>query len=327
MTLPLVSMTIITYNQASLVGATLESALAQNYPALEVVVADDGSTDGTLEILRDYEARYPDLLRVVSGPNLGITGNSNRALRACKGELIGFQGGDDLLLPGKVAAQAAWLNAEAERAVCGHDVEHFSTDGKFPTVLNSQLTRMRSGRGPHDFVVSGSLFAATSVMVKRSTIPAYGFDERLPSVSDGKLWIDCLMAGGKYGYVPGVLARYRRDASSVTRADRPGVLAQEYQLLDIVEAEHPELSVCCRKGRARLHRREGIAALLAGNPLKARVELAESLRLDPTASVKTPLWLGLSYAPAAARGGLRSLARGVGTLRSRALHLRNRASS
>lgn len=319
MNAPLVSIAIITYNQASLVAATVESALAQQYEPLEVVVADDGSTDDTLPILRSFEARHAGRLRVVAGPNLGITGNSNRMLRACKGELIALQGGDDLLLPGKIQAQVAWLMAAPDRVLCGHDVEHFSS-GANTGVLQSELTRLRSGVGPGDFIMYGSPFAATSVMVKFVAIPSYGFDERLPAVSDGKLWIDCLMGGGSYGYVPGVLARYRRDAGSVTRSDRPGVLAEEFKVLDLVEEAHPELARYCRRGRARLHRREGIAALMAGKPERARQELSRSLLIDPRASAKAPLWLGLSYFPAAARQRLEALLRSVGALRSRVLH-------
>jgi glycosyltransferase involved in cell wall biosynthesis len=317
---PLVSLTIITYNQASLIRATLDSAVSHDYERLEVVVADDGSTDGTVDILREYERRHPGRVRVVTGPNLGITGNSNRALWACQGELIAFLGGDDLLLPGKIAAQVAWLNASRDRVLCGHDVEHFSSETGDRVLLHSQLTRLHQGVGPRPFIEMGSLFAAISVMVKRAAVPAYGFDERLPSVSDGKLWIDTTMKGGAFGYVPGVLARYRRDASSITRSNHEGVLKQEYQLLDIVESEHPELTGACRRGRARLHRREGIAALLANSPEVARRELLESLRLNPLASAKTPIWLGLSYAPSRARGGLRSLAAQVGKVRSRLLH-------
>lgn len=322
---PLVSIHIITYNQEALVDETLESALLQRYTPLEIVVADDGSKDRTLEILEGYQRRNPDRVRVMGGDNLGITGNSNRALTACKGELIAFQGGDDLLLPGKIQAQVDWMQGDARRVLCGHDVEHFSSESGSKLTLQSELTRLRCGVGPADFIKHGSPFAATSVMVRRSAIPRYGFDERLFSVSDGKLWIDCLMAGGHYGYVNGVYARYRRHAASVTRADKPAVLAEEFQVLDLVETEHPELAETCRRGRARLHRREGIGALMSDNVEHARRELYRSLKLAPTASAKAPIWLGLSYIPIQARRELSRALRGVGSLRSRLLHRRERA--
>jgi len=75
---PLVSIHIITYNQIDFIHDTLTSALEQDYENLEVVVADDGSTDGTAEVILEYAKKYPNrLLPLVGGPNLGITGNSN----------------------------------------------------------------------------------------------------------------------------------------------------------------------------------------------------------------------------------------------------------
>ena len=110
--LPLVSISIITYNQKDFLRECIESALAQDYPHLEIVVADDGSKDGTHEMLHDYQARYPDkfVLRLAER-NQGITANSNAAHFACTGKYIAWMGGDDLLLPGKIRRQVEFMVA------------------------------------------------------------------------------------------------------------------------------------------------------------------------------------------------------------------------
>lgn len=75
---PLVSVCIITYNQKKFLRECIESVLAQDYPNIEIIVGDDASTDGTQEMLREFETTYPDkfVLRLAK-INMGITCNSN----------------------------------------------------------------------------------------------------------------------------------------------------------------------------------------------------------------------------------------------------------
>src|SRR4051812_44955101 len=121
---PKVSIHMISYNQRQFLPEAIESAVTQNYPNLEVVVADDASTDGSTEILLDYSQKYPGkVIAVLGEKNVGITGNSNRALARCSGELIAIMGSDDVLLPGKISAQVAWFEQDPRRVLCGHQVE------------------------------------------------------------------------------------------------------------------------------------------------------------------------------------------------------------
>src|SRR5579875_3125076 len=127
---PLVSVHLISYNQKDYIGAALSSILDQDYQSFEIVAADDGSTDGTAEIILEFAEKYPGkIIPLVGGKNLGITGNCNRALEHCKGKYIAFIGGDDLFLPGKISAQVKWLEADEKRIMCGHQVEVFYEDG------------------------------------------------------------------------------------------------------------------------------------------------------------------------------------------------------
>lgn len=274
---PLVSVMIITYNQEEYIEAAVRSALAQDHPALEVVVADDASTDRTPDILRALAAEDPRVRPVLGERNLGITGNSNRGLRACRGDFIAFQGGDDLLLPGKITAQVRWFLEHGDRVLCGHDVEYFrSTDNSTLSVLRAR----REGRGPGDMIRRGPPFPATAVMVRAAALPSHGFDERLPRVSDWKLWIDLLESGGSFGYVPAVFARYRIHDKNVTIASSDACWVEQHCTLALVEAERPHHARAARAGRSFLWFRRGASALRRGdrsglNPLRA--SLAESL--------------------------------------------------
>lgn len=131
---PLVSAKIITYNQAPYVAQAIEGVLQQktNFP-FELVIGEDCSTDGTREIVFDYQKRYPDIIKVItSGNNVGANKNGRRAGKACRGKYIAYCDGDDYWHdPHKLQKQADYLESHPD---CGlvfseHD-RYFEKNGK-----------------------------------------------------------------------------------------------------------------------------------------------------------------------------------------------------
>lgn len=214
---PLVSLLIITYNQAHFVHETLRSALEQDYENIEIVVADDGSIDGTVDIILEYARQYPGkIVPLTGGSNLGITGNSNRGLLACQGKYVAFMGGDDVLLPQKISAQVNKLESFPSFALCYHDVEVFdSTTG---SKMYNWFDRYRYRMGGAETVVKfGTFFCATSVMIRKPTNVQLRFNDQVPVASDWLFWFDVLETqNGALTYVDATLARYRRHDANVT---------------------------------------------------------------------------------------------------------------
>ena len=279
MSLPKVSIHVISYNQRDYIREAVDSALAQDYPDLEVVVADDASTDGTAEILSEYEQAHAGrVIAALGEDNVGITRNSNRGLAACTGDLVAFMGGDDVLLPGKVSAQVAWFAEDSRRVLCGHQVETFYDDGSRPPY---PLTRhLLSGKGAEGLIRHGP-FGATSVMVRQDRIPSYGFDEALSVVSDQMLWIDVVRTDGVLGYVPGTLARYRRHGGNVTR-DPLAHLDDVERLLGIVAQRYPMFREAVRYAvTRRLFYDPAVAMLGQGRKPEARAKIREVLEREP----------------------------------------------
>ena len=256
--LPLVSISIPTYNQIQYVREAITTAVEQDYPNIQVVVGDDGSKDGTSRIVTEYAEMYPNRVTAIVGDHLGSTRNHNRVLNACKGKYIAFHAGDDVLLPGKITRQVEWLEKDERRVICTHDVEVFDSGTGKTLYLYSDIAPLKFGRGAAALVRDGNTFAAVSVMARTSALPSYGFDERLPFVGDWKLWIDCLASGGLFGYVEGVYARYRRHTSNISAQTRPtdrSFLSRQSDCLTtlaLVEANYPHLVRYCRYRRARL---------------------------------------------------------------------------
>lgn len=298
---PLVSVHVITYNHVGYIGKALKSAIDQNYPNLEIVVADDESNDGTRDIVSDFARRYPDRIVAILEPHAGITGNYNRALLRCTGKYVAILNGDDEFLPGKIAAQTEWLEERTQRTLCGHDVEHFDSSTGNRLRLHSELGPMRAGSGAHDFIYRGCPFASVSVMVRRAALPPAGMSTRLRTVLDWKFSIDALVEGGEFGYVDGILARYRVHPTNVINTHSEEMWLDVMTTLSLLEAEHPQLARVVRRGRARSMYRRGVRRLQAGDSAGARVWLAAAAAEDLTAVGKLPVWYALSRLPEAWR--------------------------
>jgi glycosyltransferase involved in cell wall biosynthesis len=261
MAYPLVSVVIVSYNQAAFIREALDSVLAQDYPSLEIVVSDDCSGDETPTIISKYSQQHPDrIVAIIDGPHLGITGNCNRALRACHGKYVAFLGGDDLMLPGKISKQVEWLEADEERVLCGHDLEVFdSATGKTLSVLAAPKC-YRSGRGAHKVILNPPC-GSPAIMVRKKAILSYGFDERIAIASDRKFFIDVLAGGGIYGCIEGVYGRYRRHGENVTERrtyfQKRTYFDERLLIIALTEIEHPQLLSPCRYARARTFYRKG----------------------------------------------------------------------
>lgn len=265
MSRPTVSVLLTSYNQRPYVAAALDSAVAQDYDALEVVVADDGSDDGSYERLVELAARHGDRVRLLPrGVNQGPAGialNRNRGLRACAGTYIAYLDGDDLFLPGKIASQVAWLDADPRRVLCGHDVEAFDSATGNRLYLWSERFGLASGAGARRAVRGHTPFGASAIMFRASAMPPAGFDPRVMIGHDWLFWIECLAAGGHFGHVPGVLARYRRHPGSWTTMRADLNLQDRLVALALIDAKYPHLRRDCRRGRATVLFAEGMTQL------------------------------------------------------------------
>ena len=263
MTEPLVSVHLVSYNQAAFIDEALRSVVEQDYGNLEVFVTDDGSADGTVDRIRDWAAKYPGRVIPVLGPHVGITANCNRAMPYLRGKYVFCHAGDDVFLPGKVRKQVDWFEEDERRVMCGHAAEGFDARTGRALYLTTDTRALRRGFGARRYLEDFGLFPDISVAIRRDAYPKNGYDERVGMVSVFKLNIDILAPGGEYGYVDGVLARYRvhPDSISVRSTTDPQMhrafLEGYLTALALTEASYPHLVASCRKARARLLFSEG----------------------------------------------------------------------
>ena len=242
---PLVSVAVVTYNQRDFLRECLESVLCQDYPHTEIVVSDDGSTDGTQEMLKEYVASgRGNFVLQLAVRNQGITANQNLASAACRGKYVSWMAGDDLMLPGKLTKQVKFLEGNPDCAICYHDLDIFDSDTGLTLRRYSDVDRPRNG-DLRTLVRYGCFNGAVSNMVRGSCQPMPAFDSRIPIASDWLYWMECLWSGGKIGYIDEVLGRHRRHDKNVTSGSIKNPSIREIQdhlfTCDIVVSRAPKL--------------------------------------------------------------------------------------
>jgi len=268
--LPAVSIIIPCYNAQAYVGEAIQSALDQTYPNKEVIVIDDGSTDGSLEVIRSFG----DRIRWETGPNRGGCAARNRGIELARGELIQFLDADDLLHADKLTKTVQVAEEQRVDSVLS-DVLVVSETG--------HVTRW-SPSCWDDPVVSalGAEVGTCGHLHRRALLMRIGgFRKGLPCAQERDLHIRMACAGGTIGYLPEVLATVRRQRGSVS-ANSVRVLDQ---YAGIIQPAYESLLRASAMTERRARAFAGFMAraargYLADNePEKARVyfEMARSL--------------------------------------------------
>ena len=200
---PLVSVVVASYNQSQFIQETIDSILNQDYPALELIVVDDGSTDGTAEILQGYASDRR--VKVIYQENSGQTVAKNRGCKEASGKYIAFCDSDDYWLPGKLTDQVACAEADGNIAVVYGESAWINERGE---TIPRYRTPRHSGRITAQLLFENFVTFPT-VMVRRDVFEEVGgFDEQLTMSIDYDLWLR-ISVGHDFLYVPKDYACYR----------------------------------------------------------------------------------------------------------------------
>jgi Glycosyl transferase family 2 len=158
---PLVSVLMTAYNRASYIGASIQSVLAQTFTDFELLIVDDRSTDGTLDIAREYGRRDSRIQVVVNERNLGQFANRNHAASLARGLLLKYHDSDDLMYPHCLAVMVPMLLSEP-LAAFGLSSGNVWPGGPCPMLLTPRMAYEREFFGAGLFMCgpAGALFRA-----------------------------------------------------------------------------------------------------------------------------------------------------------------------
>lgn len=211
----LVSAVIPTYNRLPLLLQAIRSVKEQTYPHIEIIVADDGSTDGTADAI---EKMNDPNIRVLRLPHTGLTGR-NAGVAAAKGEWVCFLDSDDRWLPQKIEKQLAALK-ESNAECCYTDFEMEDEEGNF-IPLKAGSFKAFSGRIIEQVITTEAAACVCSLMLSKQLFDKLGgYNEQAPSFFREDYEFTLRLAlSAEIIALPEVLVRIREHAGRQTNAD------------------------------------------------------------------------------------------------------------
>jgi len=272
-----VSVVISTYNRSGFLREAIDSALGQTFPAAEVVVVDDGSTDETRPLLAAYGSR----IRAVHQSNRGTARARNAGAALATGEWLAFLDSDDAWLPRKLERQIARAAAEPGLGLVHCGVEEIDAAGK---VLARRIDGHEGSVAKRMLLFEGPtiLGGGSTAIVPRAAFETLGgFDEAMTMSVDWDLFYR-LAARWPVGFVPEVLARYRFHDGNLHK----NVAAMEHDMLlayrKAFAAADAELGAIERRCYGNLHTVLAGSFFSVGGYAKFAEHALRALRLTPS---------------------------------------------
>ena len=179
--MPTISVVIPAYNAASTLSKAIESVLNQDIQGnpLELIIVDDGSTDGTSEIAARYVSTHPHCICLITQQNQGPSAARNAGIAAAAGKLIAFLDADDQWLPGKIAAQLSVFTQLPEIALVCTNMNNGRLWGK-PNIV---LLKFK------DLLWSNKVYTSSVLAKKSALLAAGGFNSQRRLSEDYELWL------------------------------------------------------------------------------------------------------------------------------------------
>ncbi|MBT4520454.1 MAG: glycosyltransferase [Halieaceae bacterium] len=246
---PLVSVIIPSYNHKPYVESAILSVLNQSYRNTELIVIDDGSTDGSAEFLTELNKEHPFIF--LSQKNRGLSKTLNRGISMAKGSYLSLLASDDVFLPHKLETLVAAME-QSERdvaVVCGdaafmdgdgHPVERASGNNRYATFINYYQAAfpaidIKGAFGSYRTLIYNNHIPAMSALMRRSAVEDIGLFSEDKALEDWCLWLR-MARRFSIRYIDDVVARYRvyEANSSITLSMRLTLDA-----LDLLDREKP----------------------------------------------------------------------------------------
>jgi glycosyltransferase involved in cell wall biosynthesis len=277
--MPKVSVIIPVFNGAETIGRALQSVFAQTFTDYEIVVVNDGSTDGTASVL----AGYGEKIRVVSQSNRGLSAARNAGIAASQGEYVALLDDDDRWLPEKLALCVPVLDADPDCALVYTGMLKVDADGR---PLSGPYGAPRGVESPtmKDMLELPWNLVPSRNVIRRSVLERCGgFNERFVSSNEDLYFLLQARPHGHFRRIPAVLLH--KD----TRPDYPKMLDREPQCDLLVKLVRERYGSSARNfirvyrhQRAKHLARLGRDLMAQGRPADARRCLARVLHYMPT---------------------------------------------
>lgn len=303
-------MIIPNFNNGATLGRAIRSVQAQVYPAHEIIVIDDGSTDDTAEVAR----ALGDQVIYIHQQNAGVAVARNTGVQRASGDWLAFLDADDEFTPDRLQAHAEWIQDEPDLDFLLADQEARDTSGNLlcTFVGNCKAGRELLNRYPgvqripiadNDFeslIGDGFMEIRTISMPRRTFLEIGGFPVGHKVGEDLHLFVRLMACSRKGGVVPRSLAIYHIYPTSVLRKDPVQAAENFVASVDVLEAELHDAPAAVRRGylakRHAVHLMLAYAYLRAGRKTAAMCAITRAfLRLPTTSTFRDVLSILRGY--------------------------------
>lgn len=210
--LPLISVIAPCYNARGYLEQALASIYAQDYPNFEVIIVDDGSTDGSIEALRALQPRYG--FSLYTQANQGVSGALNTGLAHARGEYVATPDLDDIMLPHSLSVRARYLDAHPDVGLVGALITYMNAQG-----VDTKTQRARAIR-QLDFatiLAEGAVVGAPVSLYRMAALKAAGGYDPTIKVQDFQITLRIAHQGFAVHILPEVITRYRRHPNNLSK--------------------------------------------------------------------------------------------------------------
>lgn len=283
MNLPLVSVIIPAYNRVKYIQHTVDSVLGQTYSPIELIVVDDGSSDGTYELLQEYG----DRLRLLTHPareNKGQSAAINLGMKYASGKYLAILDSDDFWAPNKLEVLIPFLEANPDIGLVYSNGYGVSATGE---ILYEFLPRdHQETNDPNRVLLDCYTLLPNNSVIRKDVIDKVGvFEETFRAAQDHDMLIR-LAENTKFAFVPDFLFYYRRHSDSISSKNALSRWRNGFEILKRAKARYPYRKSTLRKRRALLNYRLGETYLKAGSKVRAIPYFLFAGVLDPVRSIK-----------------------------------------
>lgn len=280
---PLVSVVIPAFNRHEYIQHTVDSVLTQSYKNIQLIVVDDGSTDGTFELLQQYGKR----LHLLTHPNRENRGQSaaiNLGITQADGKYLAILDSDDYWAPNKLKVLVDFLEERDEIGLVYSNGYGVSASGE---ILYEFLPKNhQETNDPNRVLLDCYTLLPNNSVVRKSVIDKAGaFEEGFRAAQDHDMLIR-LAEITKFAYIPEFLFYYRRHANSISSRNALTRWRNGFEILRRAAARYPYKKSVIRKRRALLHYRMGESFLKAGSKIRALPCFLSAGIFDPIRSLK-----------------------------------------
>lgn len=281
--IPLVSVVVPSFNHVRFVHETIRSIWAQDYPNVELVVVDDGSTDGSVEVIRSLVQESPIPMQVVFKENEGVCRTLNRGLALTSGEFVALCGSDDRYLPTFISTLVAAF--DAPYGFVFGDVYHIDEHGERIGSRASDYGTLKGGDIFEDLLLFRAVVPAMSALYPARVLREAGpYDEAL-RYEDWEMLLR-ITRRNRVKYVAEAVAEYRTHGSGQATRQVAALVPDMLRIFEryVHAAPHASSAIWVRRARARLYTRIGLSFYVIRDFSAARRWLVNALALWPAQS-------------------------------------------